>query len=212
MIPSWLDQLRSSLDGISAADVSRFLTPPEGQGRESAVLILFSDGDGNGLAEPSILLIERAATLRKHAGQTAFPGGATDPDDADATATALRESREEVGLDADSVTVFGEMPALFLPPSGFLVTPVLGWWSLPHPVAPVDSAEVAGVAVVPIAELVDPDNRFRVRHPSGFFGPGFRAGGLFVWGFTAGLLDYLLGAGGWARDWDRERIEDLPNL
>ncbi len=64
--------------------------------------------------------------------------------------------------------------------------------------------------VVPIAELTDPANRFRVTHPSGWIGPGFRVSGLFVWGFTAGLLDRMLALGGWERPWDTARHEPLP--
>ncbi len=102
------------------------------------------------------------------------------------------------------------LPALYLPPSGFVVRPVLAWWRHPHPVSAVAVDEVASVAVVPVTELVDPANRFQVVHPSGFRGPGFEAGGLFIWGFTAGLLDRLLALAGWARAWDRTRERALP--
>jgi hypothetical protein len=66
------------------------------------------------------------------------------------------------------------------------------------------------VAVVPVAELADPANRFRVIHPSGYVGPGFAAGGLFVWGFTAGLVDGLLRLGGWDREWDQDALRPIP--
>jgi hypothetical protein len=148
--------------------------------------------------------------LRKHAGQVAFPGGSVDADDASPVAAALREAEEEVGLDPESVEVVAEFPALFIPVSGFVVTPVLAWWRDPHPVAPGDPAEVARVELVPIAELVDPANRFSVPHPSGLVGPGFQAGGLFIWGFTAILLSGLLELGGWARPWDASVIRPLP--
>ena len=74
----------------------------------------------------------------------------------------------------------------------------------------VDVAEVARVALVPVAELADPANRFTVRHPSGFVGAGFTAGVLFIWGFTAGLLDRLLFFGGWAQPWDESIRRPLP--
>jgi hypothetical protein len=63
---------------------------------------------------------------------------------------------------------------------------------------------------VPLGELVDPANRVRARHPSGFVGPAFEVRGMFVWGFTAGVLDTLLDLGGWSQPWDHERIRDLP--
>ena len=191
---------------IDATDLSRFLPPDDGSGRESAVLMAFGDaGDG-----PGVLLIERAADMRKHPGQVAFPGGAVDPTDETHSAAALREAEEEVGLDPASVRVLSELPSIYIPVSQFVVTPVLAWWERPHPVRPVDEAEVARVELVRIDELVDPANRFRVSHPSGWLGPGFEAGGLFVWGFTAGLLDRLLELGGWAKPWDEDVRRELP--
>ncbi|HEX3335960.1 MAG TPA: CoA pyrophosphatase [Jatrophihabitans sp.] len=205
-LPTWLRALAAKAQGLDGADISRFLPPDDGTGRASAVLIAFAEGPSG----PSVLLIERAADLRKHAGQVAFPGGSLDPTDASLNAAALREAEEEVGLDPATVRVVAELPAIFIPVSGFVVTPVLAWWETPHEVGPVDAAEVAKVALVPIAELADPANRFRVTHPSGWIGPAFEAGGLFVWGFTAGLLDRMLEFGGWARPWDETVLRPLP--
>jgi 8-oxo-dGTP pyrophosphatase MutT (NUDIX family) len=177
------------------------------------VLILFALSESPGADGPDnadVLLIQRSDGLRRHAGQVAFPGGATEPEDVSATATALREAAEEVGLQPDTVDVLTELPALWLPPSGFVVTPVVGYWRSPHPVGVVDEAEVASVHRVRVRELVDPANRFTVRHPSGFTGPGFAVDGLFVWGFTAGLLDRLLRLAGWEQPWDRTRSRPLP--
>jgi 8-oxo-dGTP pyrophosphatase MutT (NUDIX family) len=197
----WLKPLVDALADVNADQLSRFLPPEDGSGRHSAVLMLFASATDDA-ADADVLLLERAATLRSHAGQVAFPGGATDAIDLSASATALREAAEEVGLRPDTVDVLRELPALFLPPSGFVVTPVLGYWREPHPVGVVDTGEVAAVARVPIAELTDPANRFTVRHPSGWLGPGFEVAGLFVWGFTAGLLDRMLRLAGWERPWD----------
>lgn len=205
-LPEWFRPLAEAAHAVRAEDLFLLLPPADGSARESAVLMAFTQTDDG----PSVLLIERAADLRTHAGQIAFPGGAADPDDPHRVATALREAEEEVGLDPTSVHVVAELPAVFIPPSGFVVTPVLAWWSSPHPVAPVDKAEVAQVAIVPIATLADPSNRFRVIHPSGWQGPGFSAGDLFIWGFTAGLLDRLIALGGWEQGWDRTQLRPLP--
>lgn len=206
-IPSWLGGLLAATVGLEAAQIARYLPPTDGSGRRSAVLVLFGDG-GQG---PSVLLLERASTMRKHAGQVAFPGGASDPEDADTTTTALREAAEEVGLDPASVQVFAVLPELFLNVTGFVVTPVLGYWLEPHPVSALDAAEVAHVVDVPISELSDPGNRFTVRHPSGYAGPGFSVRGLFVWGFTAMILDALLRLGGWELPWDVSAVRDIPD-
>ncbi|MCU1672836.1 MAG: hypothetical protein JWN77_949 [Frankiales bacterium] len=200
-LPGWLQPLADALPHVRPEQISRFL-PPETGGRHSAVLVLFGDG-------PDLLFIERAATLRSHAGQPAFPGGAQDPEDAGAVAAALREAQEEVGLDPASVEVLGTLPDLWLPPSGFVVTPVIAWWREPHAVQVVDEAEVAAVARVPIAELADPANRLRVTHPSGWIGPAFDVRGLLVWGFTAGLTDRLLALGGWELPWDPSVVREL---
>ncbi|MBA2390288.1 MAG: CoA pyrophosphatase [Geodermatophilaceae bacterium] len=204
-VPAWLDPLRSNVRSVRPEQLSRFLPPEEG-GRNSAVLILI----GEGPLGPDVLLMQRADAMRSHAGQPAFPGGAADPGDGGPTGTALREAAEEVGVLADGVTVLAELPALYLPPSGYVVTPVLGWWHEPSDVGVVDPAETASVARVPIAELVDPRNRFSSRHPSGFLGPSFAVRDMLVWGFTAGVLDKVLTLGGWALPWDAGDVRDLP--
>jgi 8-oxo-dGTP pyrophosphatase MutT (NUDIX family) len=205
-LPHWLQQLARTATSIEPADLVRHMPPADVQPRESAVLVLFSDGQDG----PSVLLSQRAADLRRHAGQVAFPGGAVDATDETHVLAALREAEEEVGLDPTSVRVVSQLPAVFIPPSGFLVTPVIAWWSEPHTVGPVDAAEVALVVNVPLAALTDPANRFVVKHPLGYSSPGFEAGGLFVWGFTALLLDRLLELGGWAQPWDETVAREFP--
>ena len=212
-LPAWLRPLAEALPRVRSEQISRFVPPPDGSGRPSAVLILLGGGAASGSslpAEADVLLLQRAATLRKHAGQPAFPGGATDPGDAGPVGTALREANEEVGLDPDSVRVIGELPPVLIPVSGFVVTGVLAWWERPHPVGPADPGEVARVARVPLVDLIAAENRFRVRHSSGVLGPGFGVSDLFVWGFTAGLLSFVLDLAGWSKPWDRTRTRDLP--
>lgn len=204
--PPWFEPLLARVRTARTEDFTRIRTPRTG-GRDSAVLVLLGEDPVTG---PDVLLLQRAATLRNHAGQPAFPGGASDPDDADATATALREAGEEVGLESGSVTVLAQLPKLWIPVSDFVVTPVLAWWHRPHPVRPREPAEVAHVARLPVTELVDPGNRLRVRHPSGWIGPAFEVRGMLVWGFTAGVLAALLEMAGWERPWPVDRVLDLP--
>ncbi|MFG2063426.1 NUDIX hydrolase [Micromonospora sp. NPDC048871] len=205
--PAWLQPLLVRLGTARTEDFTQLRTPEQG-GRESAVLVLLGEAETG----PDVLVLQRSATLRNHAGQPAFPGGAADPEDADAAATALREANEEVGLDTSSVTLLTELPRLWIPVSDFVVTPVLAWWHAPHPVHAREPAEVAHVARLPIAELVDPDNRMRVRHSSGWIGPAFSVRGMLVWGFTAGVLSALLDMGGWSRPWPQDRIVELPPM
>ena len=205
-LPPWCEPLLTRVRSARAEDFTRLRTPASG-GRPSAVLVLLGEDPAHG---PDVLLLQRAATLRTHAGQPAFPGGASDPGDADAAATALREAYEEVGLDRGSVTVLAELPRLWIPVSNFVVTPVLAWWHRPHPVHPREPAEVAHVARLPVAELAEPANRVRVRHPSGWVGPAFQVRGMLVWGFTAGVLATLLDMAGWARPWPQDRVLNLP--
>jgi 8-oxo-dGTP pyrophosphatase MutT (NUDIX family) len=205
LIPEWLRPLGEIAAAVTAEELTRFV-PPHGEGRHSAVLILFS-------SDRDLLLIQRASTMRSHAGQPAFPGGGVDDDDEDAAGAALREAREETGLDPSGVVVFGALPDLWVPVTNYVVTPVLGWWRQPTPVSAMDPAEVFSVHRVPIADLAAPANRCRVLHPSGFVGPGFTVDGLLVWGFTAGLISGLLDLLGWAEPWDETRmipLEDQP--
>ncbi len=205
-LPGWLAPVVHAAGTVEPRQLSRFLPPADGGGRPSAVLVLFGEGaDG-----PELLLIERASSLRSHAGQPSFPGGALDPEDGDPEGdgplrAALREAEEETGLDPSGVQLFATLPALYIPVSGFVVTPVLGWWRRPTPVSPVDPAETARVFTVPVSELADPENRSMAVHPSGHTGAAFDVGSALVWGFTAGVIDRILHFAGWEQPWDRER-------
>jgi 8-oxo-dGTP pyrophosphatase MutT (NUDIX family) len=192
----------------SRLEVGLLKPPPDGGGRPSAVLVLFAcEDERNG---PDLLLIQRSDDLRLHAGQPAFPGGAIDLGDAGPVEAALREAAEETGLDPDGVEVVGVLPELFISRTGFRVVPVLAWWRRPSAVAPVDIAEVAAVARVPVSELADPAVRVMVRREGRYASPAFRVRGMFIWGFTALVIDRLLALGGWEVPWDRSVIVDMP--
>ncbi len=199
MVPYWIRPLiRRSLGAALPGMLDRAARRRQLGTRQSAVLMLLADGPEG----PDLLLTQRASTLRTHAGQPAFPGGAIDPGE-DAVAAALREGQEETGLDPGSVTPLVLMPRLYLPASDYVVQPVLAYWHQPGPVAPVNVAETAIVARVPISSLADPANRVWACFGT-YRGAGFEVAGMLVWGFTGALVDALLDLGGWALPWEFE--------
>ncbi len=182
----------------------------------AAVLMLFGrldaiparSDEATVAADLDVLLQRRAASLSSHPGQVSFPGGRSEPEDADAAATALREAREETGLDPDGVEILATLPALPLAVSNHLVTPVLGWWRSPTRVAAVDHAETVEVFRVPVGQLLDPGTRFTAVLRRGSIthrGPAFDLDGTIVWGFTAILLNGIFDAAGWTLPWDAGR-------
>lgn len=175
--------------------------------RRGAVLILVGVSADRG---PDVLLTQRSATLRHHPGQISFPGGAIDDNDPSPAQAAVREAVEETGLDPVGVDVLGQLPEVFLRPSNFLVTPILAWWTIPSRVAPVNPAEVAQVRRVPLAELIDPENRGSTSWSGGRVGPAFRASGFFIWGFTAAILSQIIKRVGLEQPWTQERFFDFP--
>lgn len=145
-LPGWAARL--------AANVRRYRQPEQQPPepvtlRRAAVLVLLTDG----ATGPTVLLTERAADLRDYPGRLVFPGGVSDPQDTNAVSTALRETREEVGLDPGSVQILGVLPALAEPAGGFLITAVFGWSDRPAYTRPVNLAEVASVHEVTLHQL-----------------------------------------------------------
>jgi 8-oxo-dGTP pyrophosphatase MutT (NUDIX family) len=205
-VPAWLRPLVEISGELDSSAFTRFSPPQDEYTRSAAVLILMGEGPRG----PDVLLLRRADTLGSHAGQVAFPGGGAEDRDDGVVGTALREAEEETGVDPAGVRPVAILPELFVPVSRFAVTPVLAHWRSPSPVHAVDPAETAAVARVALSDLADPGNRFQVLGPrTGYIGPAFAVDGMFVWGFTAGLLSVLLSLGGWERDWDRDDVRDL---
>lgn len=137
----------------------------------------------------TVLLTQRTAHLRDHAGQVSFPGGRCEPDDPTPQATALRESREEVGIEPEQVEILATLPDYFTG-TGFRVTPVVGLVTPPLNLR-LDDFEVAEVFEPPLEFLLDPASyrrhqieRAGVLHS--YWAVPWR--GYFIWGATAGML------------------------
>lgn len=136
-----------------------------------------------------VLLTQRTAHLSDHAGQISFPGGRVEPGDATREETALRETEEEIGLARKHVTVLGRLPEYEIP-SGFRITPVVGWVAPPFELA-LDAFEVAAAFEAPLEHFVETaryqrrEYRFRGRHRHYMAIP---YEGRYIWGATAGML------------------------
>ncbi|HSI56332.1 MAG TPA: CoA pyrophosphatase [Ideonella sp.] len=148
-----------------------------------------------------VLLTRRSDHLRDHAGQISFPGGRSEPEDADAVATALREAREEVGLDAAEVEVIGRLP-VYTTVTRFIVTPVVALVQPDYRLT-LDASEVAEAFEVPLPFLMDPANHHRHHFEMAgqsrqFLAMPWRRGAAesaaapyFIWGATAAMLRNL---------------------
>jgi 8-oxo-dGTP pyrophosphatase MutT (NUDIX family) len=160
----------------------------EGKATPAAVLVpLVNRPEGL-----TVLFTERSAHLPDHPGQISFPGGRIDPDDASASAAALREAQEEVGLPPRTVTVLGELSG-YETVTGYRVHPIVGWVEPPFDLIP-DPVEVADVFEVPLAFLMEPANQQRHFRMLGAIRRDFFAipyGERYIWGATAAMLMIL---------------------
>jgi 8-oxo-dGTP pyrophosphatase MutT (NUDIX family) len=144
---------------------------------------------------PTVLLTQRTAHMSTHSGQIAFPGGKSDPSDADATATALREAHEEVGLEAEFVHVLGQLPT-YVTGSAYVITPVVALVN-PDFTLEANPVEVADIFEVPLEFLMNPSNHrrheviWRDTTRQWFSMPYYdldTGKEHFIWGATAGML------------------------
>lgn len=157
--------------------------------RPAAVLIpILQSGRGEPLR---LLLTQRTAHLRDHAGQISFPGGGLNPGETP-MAGALREAQEEIGLDPNRVTLFGQMPQ-YHTGTGFSVSPLIGFVQTPCELVP-DPGEVAEIFDVPLDFILDPRN---MRQETRYYRGAWRSflavpwSGYYIWGATAGMLAQL---------------------
>ena len=139
--------------------------------------------------EATVLLTQRTAHLKDHAGQICFPGGRVEPEDVSPAHTALRESEEEIGLSSNHVEIVGYLPE-YRTVTGFCVTPVVAIVTPPFELCP-DAGEVDEIFEVPLAFLLDPANHQTHSlpyhgKPRQFFAMTYQE--RFIWGATAGMI------------------------
>lgn len=182
----WLVQrLRAPQEPGDDAGFLRYFHPAERSITPAAVLVPLI----NRAAGVTVMFTQRTAHLNDHAGQISFPGGRVQEGDADRIHTALREAEEETGLDRGAVQIIGSLPEYDIP-TGFRVTPVVGWIEPPVAFHP-DPFEVAEVFEVPLTHFLDPGNHqrhsdeLRGRRRNYYAMPYQKH---HIWGATAGML------------------------
>jgi len=157
--------------------------------RGAALVLVYPHRDG-----PSLALTLRSTRLRHHGGQVSFPGGRADEGETTEMA-ALRECHEEIGVEPAAIEIIGSLSPLWIPPSNFIVYPVVGASAL-RPTFRPDGAEVARVIELSMADLLDPG----LRHSEKRILPGeaeprtipyYAIAGAKVWGATAMILSEL---------------------
>jgi 8-oxo-dGTP pyrophosphatase MutT (NUDIX family) len=184
--------LRERLEPVERAGSLRDTL--EGQrlnARKAAVLLALFEEHG----ETYLAFIRRASTLRSHSGEIAFPGGSVDTDDVSPVMTALREAREEIGLDPARAEILGILAPVFTVVSNFLVTPVVAFLPQGLGALELQASEVAEIILVPLHGLADP----AIAHSEEWTRGGltrtvyfYDYGSYRIWGATARILNMLL--------------------
>jgi 8-oxo-dGTP pyrophosphatase MutT (NUDIX family) len=181
-LPGESAQLRMAPDHRRPLD---FYTNELPKASIAAVMLLLFRSPADG--ELSTLLIKRPET-GIHASQIALPGGRVEPEDPDLIATALRETREEISVDPSEIDVLGKLSPVYIPPSRFLVTPVVGWYSGHFNFIRAEN-EVSDLFIIPIKSFIDRELRFvaEFRMHTGQLtqAPAYKLGNESMWGATA---------------------------
>ncbi len=186
MTPEWIAERLSRKAPPPDADDLHVASVPAGARVTDAAVMVPLVRRPQGL---QVLLTQRTAHLSDHAGQISFPGGRVESADATREETALRETEEEIGLAREHVRLLGRLPEYEIP-SGFRITPVVGWVEPPFELT-LDAFEVAAAFEAPLSHFLDPlryqrrEYRFRGRHRHYMAVP---YEGRYVWGATAGML------------------------
>jgi 8-oxo-dGTP pyrophosphatase MutT (NUDIX family) len=166
----------------------RVALPDSGLTRAAVLVPIFEKSN-----EPFLLLTKRTQDVEHHKGQVSFPGGTNDKDDADIVATALRETSEEIGLTSREIEVMGIISDITIP-TGFVVTPVVGYISS-LPSLKLNRSEVESVLEVPFSFFRIQGNKKIVKMMREgqlrdvYF---FTYCGSEIWGATAAIIDSFL--------------------
>lgn len=204
--PMWAQAVGSRLGQATHAHISRFAEPPA-DARPAAVLVLLRDRG----AGAETVVVTRSQALRTHAGQVAFPGGAVEPHDEGPVAAAVREAAEETSVDPASLHMLAVWPTLWIPVSGFAVTPVFAWCQDDSDITGRgDDTEVVSAHALRLDTAAAPAVRRLAVYPNGATGPAFDVDGLFIWGFTGLVLDRVLHLTGWEQPWQPAEVVELP--
>ncbi|MEI7498850.1 MAG: CoA pyrophosphatase [Bacteroidota bacterium] len=187
-LPGKFAQLKMS----SLAKVQKLINfQPPSDATQSSVLILFYPiEDGIGLA-----LIQRPEYQGIHGGQISLPGGKYEESDESLIFTALREAKEEIGIDPTQIQIIGQLTELYIPPSHFLVTPVVGYQAS-KPTFTADPKEVARIIEIRLTDLMD-EKRYQMKKMKLKLGfslkvPTYNIDDNTIWGATAMILSELL--------------------
>lgn len=167
----------------------KVVIPPDA--KKAGVLVLFYPVNSH----PYIVFIKRNEYPGVHSGQISFPGGGYEPNDKNLVNTALRESEEETGVLRNLVRTMGQLSDLYIPPSNFLVTPVVGYTAVRPEFRP-DPSEVQQIIEIPFASFLDPSNitekEIILSPGSKFNAPCYYLDGNIIWGATAMILHELI--------------------
>ncbi|MEI6455871.1 MAG: CoA pyrophosphatase [bacterium] len=183
-LPGFQAQIKmSSLTRIH--QLANFLQPNDAV-QSSVLILLYPLDEGIG-----IVLTLRNEYKGVHSGQISLPGGKYEDDDDSLIYTALREAKEEIGVNPNLVQVLGQLTPLYIPPSNFLVTPVVGY-SVLRPAFIPEPSEVAKIIEIKIAELVDDrivkSKKIKLALGIGLKVPCFYINENVIWGATAMIL------------------------
>ncbi len=158
-------------------------------GKRAAVLILFYPSENN---KTNFVLILRKTYKGVHSAQVGFPGGKWEKGDKDYQATALRETKEEVGVSEDSISVYKKLTEIYIPPSNFFVQPYIGTTNEKPTFVPQEE-EVEAIIEVPLVEFMDEATKITKTLTTSYAKeikvPAFLLQNHVVWGATAMMLN-----------------------